>query len=121
MLVASTLLTVHIVNCSPLKFIVYLCNFSRKISLVRRMKHIDLTDYHIYPHTTSSSTYMFSDTDNTMDIAPKVMDRTYCENIAQHMLHVKDLPVECQTKYSDIVHELKRRDTDTTHPTQFLS
>lgn len=59
--------------------------------------------------------------DNTMDIAPKVIDRTYCENIAKNMMHAKDLPVECQTKYSDIVHELKRRDTDTTHPTQFLS
>jgi hypothetical protein len=63
----------------------------------------------------------FSSADNTMDIAPKVMDRTYCENIAKNMMHAKDLPVECQTKYSDIVHELKRRDTDTTHPTQFLS
>jgi hypothetical protein len=60
-------------------------------------------------------------TDNTMDIVPKVMDRIYCENIASKMMHAKDLPVECQIKYSDIVHELKRRDTDTTHPTQFLS
>jgi hypothetical protein len=59
--------------------------------------------------------------DNTMDIQAKRMDRTYCEQIASHMMHVKDLPMECQTKYIDIVNELKRRDTDTTHPTQFLS
>ena len=50
-----------------------------------------------------------------------VMDRTFCENVASHMMHAKDLPVECQSKYSDIVQEMKRRDTDTTHPTQFLS
>jgi hypothetical protein len=56
-----------------------------------------------------------------MDLPPKVMDRMYCEHIANHMMHVKDLPMDCQTKYMDIVNELKRRDTDTTHPTQFLS
>jgi hypothetical protein len=50
----------------------------------------------------------------------KVVDRSYCEELASHLVHAKDLPVECQQKYTDVYNELKRRDTDTTHPTQFL-
>ena len=81
----------------------------------------DLTQNTHIGRALSTHFFLKSPIDNTMDIAPKVMDRTYCENIAKNMMHAKDLPVECQTKYTDIVHELKRRDTDTTHPSQFLS
>jgi hypothetical protein len=59
--------------------------------------------------------------DNTMDTPHHLMDRRYCEEFASRITNVKFLPVGCQEKYSDIVMDLKRRDTDTTHPTQFLS
>ena len=47
-------------------------------------------------------------------------DRTSCAQMAQHLMHVKDLPVECGI-YRDIVQDVQRRDIDTTHPSQFLS
>mmetsp|Transcript_14883 Transcript_14883/g.19541 ORF Transcript_14883/g.19541 Transcript_14883/m.19541 type:complete len:93 (+) Transcript_14883:136-414(+) len=43
-----------------------------------------------------------------------------CQQMSQHLIHLKSLPHEC-LQYSDVVVDLKRRDTDTTHPTQFLS
>ena len=48
------------------------------------------------------------------------LDHTSCAEMAQHLMHVKDLPVECGI-YRDIVQDVQRRDMDMTHPTQFLS
>lgn len=42
-----------------------------------------------------------------------------CAEMAQHMLHESALPKQC-AKYDDVVVDLRRRDSDTTHPTQFL-
>lgn len=39
--------------------------------------------------------------------------------LARHLMHESALPVQCQ-KYSDVVVDLRRRDSDTTHPTQVL-
>jgi hypothetical protein len=72
-------------------------------------------------YTICSSTIFSQCVDNTMDTPPHAMDRRYCEEFASRITNVKYLPVECQEKYSDIVMDLKRRDTDATHPTQFLS
>lgn len=52
--------------------------------------------------------------------AGRVYDHDYCNDLAQHLIHTKSLPVEC-LKYSDVLSDLKRRDSDTTHPTQILS
>jgi hypothetical protein len=48
------------------------------------------------------------------------MTRAECQNIASHLIHTKGLPEQCQ-KYQDVVQYLKRHDTDTAHPTQWLS
>lgn len=44
----------------------------------------------------------------------------FCKELASHMIHLKSLPTEC-IKFTDVSSDLKRRDTDTTHPTQILS
>lgn len=47
-------------------------------------------------------------------------DHGYCREISQHLLHSRDLPTECM-KFNDLVAEMKSRETDTTHYSQFLS
>ena len=47
-------------------------------------------------------------------------DYVYCSELAQHLASSKSLPSECM-KFKDLYSDLKRRDTDTTHPTQILS
>jgi hypothetical protein len=68
---------------------------------------------------------VYTHVDNTMDILPnqtkEEMDRGHCESLAQHVLRAKDLPMDCQMKYSDLVQTIKRRETDTTHPSHLLS
>jgi hypothetical protein len=46
-------------------------------------------------------------------------DHAKCQELASHLGHLKSLPAPC-LKYKDVTTDLKRRDTDTTHPTQFL-
>jgi hypothetical protein len=60
--------------------------------------------------------------ENTMEIGDghRVLDRNYCQELASHMVHLKSLPEGCK-QYTDIAADLKRRDSDTTHPTQYLS
>ena len=48
------------------------------------------------------------------------MDHNYCQELARHLLHPAGLPKECR-KFNDVVTDLKRRDSDTAHPTQWLS
>jgi hypothetical protein len=43
-----------------------------------------------------------------------------CEELSKHLAKSAALPTECQ-KYNDVVANLRRRDTDTTHPTQWMS
>jgi hypothetical protein len=43
-----------------------------------------------------------------------------CQDMARHMIHESALPEQCK-KYNDVVVDLRRRDSDTTHPTQYLS
>mmetsp|Transcript_6409 Transcript_6409/g.8666 ORF Transcript_6409/g.8666 Transcript_6409/m.8666 type:complete len:91 (+) Transcript_6409:101-373(+) len=50
----------------------------------------------------------------------KKYTRDYCAELASHLMHEKSLPRECR-KYGDVVSNLRRRDTDTTHPTQWMS
>jgi len=42
-----------------------------------------------------------------------------CQNMATHLIHPSGLPDACK-KYTDVVQYLKRHDTDTAHPTQYL-
>lgn len=59
--------------------------------------------------------------ESSMDIGGKrEMDRVYCQELATHLIHFKSLPEGCK-QYKDIASDLKRRDSDTTHPTQYLS
>jgi hypothetical protein len=55
-----------------------------------------------------------------MEIGKHDFDHDKCSEMARHMMHLSSLPAECM-KYKDITSDLKRRDTDTTHPTQVLS
>ena len=48
------------------------------------------------------------------------MTKQQCQNMANHMLHLNGLPEQCR-KYQDVVQYLKRHDTDTSHPTQWMS
>ncbi|GAX12092.1 hypothetical protein FisN_15Lh216 [Fistulifera solaris] len=57
--------------------------------------------------------------DSTMDMK-HVYNHDYCKELACHMIHLKSLPMECM-KFTDVSSDLRRRDTDTTHPTQILS
>ncbi|KAG7367135.1 hypothetical protein IV203_029805 [Nitzschia inconspicua] len=50
----------------------------------------------------------------------KQMTHDDCIELSHHLLHPTALPSECK-KFQDVVSFLKRRDSDTTHPTQFLS
>ena len=60
------------------------------------------------------------DTVLTTPVVVLPRDPTSCAQLASHLMHVHDLPIECQT-YRDVVQDLQRRETDTTHPTQWLS
>jgi hypothetical protein len=55
---------------------------------------------------------------DTMDTP--VHDREYCAQLAKHLMHMNSLPRGC-LQYKDIANDLKRRDTDTTDPTSYLS
>ena len=46
--------------------------------------------------------------------------RQECANIAKHLSHYKHLPMEC-SQFRDVALDLKRRDSDTTHGSAFLS
>ena len=50
----------------------------------------------------------------------KKVDHQYCQELARHLMHPSGLPKDCQ-KFQDVMIDLKRRDTDTAHPTQWLS
>jgi hypothetical protein len=52
--------------------------------------------------------------------AARVYDHSTCQELARHMIHFGSLPDNCK-EYPDVVADLKRRDTDNTHPTQVLS
>ena len=51
---------------------------------------------------------------------PKKLDHDMCQKMGAHLIHLNTLPKECQ-KFNDVVSDLKRRDRDTTHPTQWMS
>ena len=55
-----------------------------------------------------------------MDLPKHTYTHDDCAELAKHMQHLKSLPAECM-KYQDVKTDLKRRDTDTTDPTQILS
>jgi hypothetical protein len=75
-----------------------------------------------------STKYVFIDIDTVMppaiyvmpDPKPIVYNEKYCEALSHHMINPRALPKQCH-QYQTIVTELKRRETDTTHPTQFMT
>mmetsp|Transcript_19091 Transcript_19091/g.33635 ORF Transcript_19091/g.33635 Transcript_19091/m.33635 type:complete len:89 (-) Transcript_19091:364-630(-) len=50
----------------------------------------------------------------------KMWDHDSCAELGRHLLHPSSLPKECK-QFSDVVLSLKRRDTDSTHPTSLMS
>lgn len=54
------------------------------------------------------------------DVKKKTMSHDDCAELSRHLLHVTALPAECK-RFQDVVSSVKRRDSDTTHPTQYLS
>ena len=42
-----------------------------------------------------------------------------CSEMAKHMLHASNLPVECM-KYTDVVQNLKSSEKDRSHPTSWM-
>lgn len=55
-----------------------------------------------------------------MNIGKPQYTHDMCKEMASHMVHAKNLPADCK-KYKDVVSDLQRRDSDTTHPTSMLS
>ena len=51
--------------------------------------------------------------------APKKMTHDECAQLSAHLIHVTALPADCK-RFQDVVTNLQRRDSDTTHPTQYL-
>lgn len=43
-----------------------------------------------------------------------------CMELSSHLMHLKDLPVQCK-KFPNVANDLKRRDTDMTHGSEVLS
>jgi len=58
--------------------------------------------------------------ENPMNIGKPEYTHDACQEMAAHMMHAKSLPAECK-KYKDVMSDLQRRDSDTTHPSQVLS
>ena len=54
------------------------------------------------------------------DYEKKKFSHDFCSELAQHLIHLKNLPVQCK-KYTDVVTDLKKRDVDDTHGTADLS
>lgn len=50
----------------------------------------------------------------------KKYTRQECAELARHLIHEKNLPKQCQ-QYSEVVVDVRRRDSDTTDPTSILS
>lgn len=54
------------------------------------------------------------------EVKPREFTRQECASIASHLIHYKQLPMQC-VKFNDVATDLKRRDSDTTHGSEFLS
>jgi len=46
-------------------------------------------------------------------------DRALCAELAQHVMHVKYLPVQCR-QFQDIIQDVQSHESDDTHPTQWM-
>jgi hypothetical protein len=55
-----------------------------------------------------------------MEATKKIMSHDECAQLSSHLQHLSALPAECK-RFQDVVTSLQRRDSDTTHPTQYLS
>jgi hypothetical protein len=71
----------------------------------------------VYSHEVYISACNSITTDTSMK---KQMTHDDCAELSRHLLHPVALPVDCK-KFEDVMSFLKRRDSDTTHPTQYLS
>lgn len=58
--------------------------------------------------------------DDSFDAPPKKYTREFCTELSKHLVNEKALPLECY-KFRDVVRDLKRRGTDTTHPTSWMA
>lgn len=60
----------------------------------------------------------YEDDDDTPLTKP--MTQEACAEMAAHVLHARNLPVQCKD-YKDIVNSITSRETDATDPTSLLS
>lgn len=67
---------------------------------------------------TQQFSYCLFDKDDP-DLEPEKFTKDFCKSMSQHVIRVKSLPQQCM-QYPDIVAEVKKKDNDTVHPTQWL-
>jgi hypothetical protein len=61
---------------------------------------------------------MFNTTEDEGDDI--VYTKDMCEDLAKHLMHVKNLPQGCM-KFEDIVHTVMVNEKDIAHPTSWMS
>jgi hypothetical protein len=53
-------------------------------------------------------------------LSPRRMSQKDCMELSSHLMHLKDLPMQCQ-QFPSVTSDLRRRDSDTTHGSEVLS
>lgn len=54
------------------------------------------------------------------DYEKKHFNHDLCKELSSHLVHLRNLPVQCK-KYNDVVNDLKKRDVDDTANTADMS
>lgn len=84
--------------------------------VLKSSSHVKTYRRHL-SHTLTEESFV---EDDSFDDSPKKYTREFCTELSKHLVSEKALPMECY-KFRDVVRDLKRRDTDTTHPTSWMS
>lgn len=95
--------------------LLFLCFFALFLVL-QSSSHANTYRRHL-SHTLTEESFV---EDDSFDDSPKKYTREFCTELSKHLVSEKALPMECY-KFRDVVRDLKRRDTDTTHPTSWMS
>ena len=96
-------------------YLLFLCFFALFLVL-QSSSHTKTYRRHL-SHTLTEESFV---EDDSFDDSPKKYTREFCTELSKHLVSEKALPMECY-KFRDVVRDLKRRDTDTTHPTSWMS
>lgn len=73
---------------------------ARSITLARRLSQMNEADLLQEPYYETS-------------FEKKHFNHDFCKELSSHLVHLRNLPVQCQ-KYNDVVDDLKKRDVDDT-------